>query len=142
MLEVRLADAGEDVGRIVRVPPGELSRLVEETLSRPAPEKDEVVHAVALFRARSGARQERRSAIATLARVLEGRRSLLKAELLSKDEDALFMIANKFDIRHNKADQQTDYNDEFLDWIFYWYLATIQLSDRIIAEQMKTEDSI
>ena len=28
----------------------------------------------------------------------------------------------------------TDYGDEYLDWLFHWYLATIDLIDRIRTE--------
>lgn len=74
-----------------------------------------------------------RRAVIALAGILERRRSLLKTELLSKDEGALFTIANGFAIRHQKADQRRDYDAGlYLEWIFYWYLATIHLTNRII----------
>ncbi|WP_143532064.1 hypothetical protein [Saccharothrix sp. ALI-22-I] len=92
---------------------------------------DQIRHAVALFRARGADRHQKRSAVVVLARVLESRRNLLRAELLSKDEDALFMIANKFDIRHQNESQKSDYDEAFLDWMFWWYLATIELTDRL-----------
>jgi hypothetical protein len=57
--------------------------------------------------------------------VLEERRQLIKAELGTPDEGALFQIANKFAIRHQRASQQADYDPAFLDWIFWWYLATV-----------------
>ena len=75
----------------------------------------------------------KRSAIVTLAGVLEDRRELLKAELLREDEGALFRIANEFGLRHNRADQRGDFDPVFLDWVFWWYLATIELTDRLLA---------
>ncbi len=51
--------------------------------------------------------------------------------MLSKDEDVLFQIANRFNIRHQSAAQQGDYDVAFLDWIFWWYLATIELTDTL-----------
>ena len=45
----------------------------------------------------------KRSAILTIAGVLEERRQLIKAELGSADEGALFQIANKFAIRHQRS---------------------------------------
>jgi hypothetical protein len=42
----------------------------------------------------------------TRARVLESRRQLIKKEMLSKDEGALFQIANQFDIRDRGADHK------------------------------------
>ena len=65
--------------------------------------------------------------------VLEERRPFLKAELVSKDEGTLFMIANQFAIRHRNEAQRADYDYAFLDWLFWWYLATIELTDRILA---------
>jgi hypothetical protein len=67
--------------------------------------------------------------------VLEDRRSLIKAELVSKDSGALFDIANNFDLRHRRADQRTDYDPAFLDWIFWWYLATIELTDQLLTRR-------
>ena len=58
--------------------------------------------------------------------------STLKAELFSKDEAALFTIANEYDVRHSNARQRDDYDEAFLDWTFRWYLATIELSDQLI----------
>jgi len=135
VLDVRIADSGEDVGRMVRVAPEELSQLVEDVLDAPGGAGSEVAHAIALFRSRSSTRQERRSAVVALARVLEDRRSLLKKELLSKDESDLFLIANRFDLRHKGADQQSDYADEYLEWIFYWYLSTVRLTDQLLSRQ-------
>jgi hypothetical protein len=79
--------------------------------------------------------EERRSAVITLAGVLEERRNLLKAELLTKDETALFQIANQFAVRHQRADQRGDYDPAFLDWLFWWYLGTVQLTDQLLARQ-------
>ena len=92
----------------------------------------DISHAVSLFRARGASRQDRRAAVVELASILEERRSCLQANLLTKDESALREIANKFDLRHRNADQNADYGDEFLEWIFYWYLATIHLTDLLI----------
>ena len=65
--------------------------------------------------------------------MLEFRRDQVKAELLSKDERDLFEIANKFAVRHQKADQRRDYDEAYLDWLYWCYLATIELTDRLIA---------
>ena len=58
---------------------------------------------------------------------------MLKEALFSKDEVALFVIANKFDLRHGDEKQHTDYDPAFLDWVFRWYLATVELTDRLLA---------
>jgi hypothetical protein len=134
---LRLASEGEDMGRLVRVAGDDRTELVERTLQTPNPgDRDAVRHAVALWRDRAANRDMKRSAVLALHRVLEDRRSLIKAELMSKDEGALFQIANEFDLRHSGARQRTDYEDAYLDWIFWWYLATVELTDRIGASQV------
>lgn len=135
-IPLQLAGSGEDVGRLVRRVDDAREDLAGRSLATPEPETAAAVaHALALFRARHADVEEKRSAIAALARVLEGRRTLLKQKLRSKDEGALFHIANEFDLRHRRLDQQGDYDPVFLDWIFWWYLATVELTDRLIARQ-------
>lgn len=139
---LRLAESGPDVGLLVETTGDARDDLVEQALATPNPRDREATrHAVALFRGRGASREEKRSAAAALARVLEDRRALLKEALFSKDEGALFTIANEFDIRHRgvrgahgKA-QQEDYADAFLDWVFWWYLATVELTDRLLVAQ-------
>ena len=109
---------------------------MQRTLATPSPaDRGAVEHAVALFRARAAGREDKRSAVMALARILEDRRALLKVELLNKDEGALFTIANGFDVRHRRADQRGDYAEAYLDWIFWWYLATLELTDRLLHRQ-------
>ena len=54
---------------------------------------------------------------------------------MRKDEGVLFDIANNFAIRHRRDDQRADYDPAFLDWVFWWYLATIELTDCILARR-------
>lgn len=132
----RLADSGEDVGRLVAVTDEARTELATAMVERDDPATgDRVRHALALFRSRSGSEHDKRSAIIALAGVLEERRALLKQELLRKDEDALLEIANRFAIRHQSEQQKADYDPVFLDWVFWWYLATIELTDRILERQ-------
>jgi hypothetical protein len=101
-------ESGEDTGRLVRVISGNIAQLVDEVIEDADTEcANAVAHAVALFRARQATRQSRRSAVIELAGILERRRSLLKEHLLTRDESALFEIANKFDIRHRSEAQKT-----------------------------------
>jgi hypothetical protein len=72
-----------------------------------------------------------RSAIVTVAGVLEANRNLLKDELLTGDESALFQIVNTFNLRHRNADQRTDFDPVFLEWIFHSFLATAGLIGRL-----------
>jgi hypothetical protein len=135
-LGLRLADEGEDAGRLVAVTDPARMELAASMAGRTDPGTGDVVrHAIALFRGRSATEHDKRSATVALAGVLEERRQLLKAEVLSRDEGALFQIANQFAIRHRRDDQRPDYDPAFLDWIFWWYLATIELTDRILERQ-------
>ncbi|XMN04664.1 hypothetical protein ACK8N7_00600 [Streptomyces griseobrunneus] len=134
-IEYELAAEGEDLGRLVAITDDARSALVHQALTGSAPDiTARVRHAVALFRGRDAAAEGKRSAIVTLAGILEERRSLLKDQL-GKDEGALFEIANRYDLRHRKADQRGDYDEAFLDWIFWWYLGTVELTNRLIASR-------
>ncbi|MBF6456070.1 MULTISPECIES: hypothetical protein [Nocardia] len=135
-INLRLAKSGEDTGRLVHAVNDTRADLIDAALSTPDPARNaSVAHAVALFRSRSSGTEEKRSACIVLASLLEERRDLLKKELFSGDEGALFQIANKFAIRHRRADQHGDYDPAYLDWIFWWYLATVELTDKLIAAQ-------
>lgn len=92
-------------------------------------------HAIALFRGRDVTAESRRSAIVTLAGILEERRTLIKEDIGRPDEGALFEIANRYDLRHRNANQRSNYDEAFLDWIFWWYLATVELTNRLIASR-------
>lgn len=133
-LGLRLADDGEDAGRLVAVTDDARSDLARSMAAR----TDEatggrVRHALALFRGRTATEHDKRSAVVALALVLEERRHILKDNLVKKDEGALFDIANNFAIRHQRDDQKPDYDPIFLDWVFWWYLATIELTDRVLS---------
>jgi hypothetical protein len=93
----------------------------------------EIRHAIAQFRARGATTLDKRSAVVTLAGVLEPlRETVLKKHLARRDEGDIFHIANGFGIRHQRADQKTDYDqDLYLEWIFYWFLATVNLTSKI-----------
>lgn len=65
-----------------------------------------------------------------------GSPALIQGRLHKKDEGALFQIANGFDLRHRNARQQGEYDGEFLDWILWWYLATVELTNRLIASRI------
>lgn len=134
-IEFELAAEGEDLGRLVAVTDDARSDLVHRVLNDSPPDTTAGVrHAVALFRGRDASPESKRSAIFNLARILEERRALIK-EYLGKDEGALFEIANRFDLRHRRADQRGEYDEVFLDWIFWWYLGTVELTNRLIASR-------
>lgn len=133
-VDLQMADAGEDIGRLVRVTDDSRDTLVDRVLTI-EDDRDARRHAVALFRSRAADREAKRSAVVALARLLEDRRQLLKTHLLRKDEGALFQIANEFDLRHSKADQRGEYDEAYLDWLFWWYLATVDLVDQLLSRQ-------
>jgi hypothetical protein len=60
---------------------------------------------------------------------------VLPKALAKRDSGALFDIANNFQIRHQDASQKRDYDDFYLDWIFWLYLSTVELTDRVIDTQ-------
>lgn len=132
----RLADSGEDQGRLVAIFDDGRAALLAEAISQAPPDTaTRVQHAIALFRRRDATVEDKRSALITLAGILEERRQMIKAELGSADEAALFQIANKFSIRHQNKDQQANYDPAFLDWMFWWYLGTVELTNRILRRQ-------
>ncbi|WTZ97803.1 hypothetical protein OG512_48625 [Streptomyces sp. NBC_01378] len=134
-IEYELAAEGEDLGRLVAITDDARSALVHRALTDSAPDiTTRVRHAVALFRGRDTTVESKRSAIVTLAGILEERRALIKDQL-GKDEGALFEIANRYDLRHREAKQRGDYDEAFLDWIFWWYLGTVELTNRLIASR-------
>jgi hypothetical protein len=79
---------------------------------------------------------DKRYAVKTLADVLEFLRPKIKAVLTTADENDLFNIANNFGIRHHNKKQKTDYDQEvWLDWMFYYYRATIDAVIRLIRKR-------
>ncbi len=135
-ISYRLADSGEDQGRLVAIFDDGRSALLVDALAHGQQDTAmQVHHAIALFRKRGSTGEDKRSALITLAGILEERRQLIKAELVSADEGALFQIANRFAIRHQNRQQLSDYDPAFLDWVFWWYLSTVELTNRIISRQ-------
>jgi hypothetical protein len=49
--------------------------------------------------------------------------------------DVTELLANRFAIRHQDTKRHTDYDPMFLGWIFWCYLSTIELSNRLLARQ-------
>ncbi|MFD5104894.1 hypothetical protein [Streptomyces cinereoruber] len=132
-IEYELAAEGEDLGRLVAATDDARSQLVHRVLNDSPPAvTDRIRHAVALFRARDASLESKRSAIVAAVGILEERRALIREELGKPNDGDLFKIANGFDLRHRRADQLANYNDAFLDWIFWWYLATIELTNKLI----------
>lgn len=100
---------------------GEIIRAVQddaEMLIVRAPDlldtdnRDHVAGAIHKYRARGSTARDRRDAVRDLADVLEHLRGDVKAHMFSKDEGALFEIANVFWIRHNRPNERRDYDHD------------------------------
>lgn len=96
--------------------------------------RDRVDAAVLRFRRHNSTIDDRRQAVRDLADVFEYLRPKVKALLTSKDEGDLFNIANNFGIRHHTDSQKTNYDAVWLNWIFYFYLATVHALVRKIGK--------
>ncbi|WP_331741352.1 hypothetical protein OG763_45845 (plasmid) [Streptomyces sp. NBC_01230] len=128
-IEYEPAAEGEDLGRLVAVTDDARSALVHRARNDSAPDiMTRIRHAIALFRGHDTTVESKRSAIVTLAGVLEERRALIKDHIGKHDDWALFEIANRYDLRHRNADQRGDYDEAFMDCIFWRYLATVELT--------------
>lgn len=123
---------------------GEVLTLPEEgfesLLAAPIPSnadpenvKDRVAAAVRKFRRHSATADERRDALRDLADVLEFLRPQVQTVLDEKDEADLFNLANNFGIRHHNSRQKVRYDRPvWYSWSFYYYLATIHASLRLL----------
>jgi hypothetical protein len=137
-IDYRLADDGEDQGRLVSVTDEARSDLVHQTLQTADQDvRQRIDHGVALFRSRGASVENKRSAILALVGILEERRHLIRTEIGRPDEGDLFKIANGYSLRHRRAGERNDYDPAFMDWIFWWYLATVELTTRILERQAR-----
>jgi hypothetical protein len=122
-------------GEILTLAADGLAGLFEATLPVVDPENIEarVAAARTKFRRHRASLDERRDAVRDLADVLEYLRPRLSSVLTRKDEADLFQLANNFGIRHHNKKQQTDYDKNiWYSWMFYYYLATIHASVRLL----------
>jgi len=114
----------------------------EELMARPVASVDpknfdaQVAAARRKFLSRHATPADRLDAIRDLAAALEFIRPQVEKVLKTKDAADLYQIANRFGIRHNRPDQQTDYDQAiFYEWMFYYYLATIHASVRLMEKE-------
>ena len=111
-----------------------LEHIVDQHTSHGDSENiDEMVNrSCKLFLKRSATLDDKRDAIRNLADVLELLRKDVNEKLPDKEVNDIFNIANNFGIRHHNDRQQTQYNrGVYYYWIFYTYLATIDLLGRL-----------
>lgn len=132
-LGLRLSPSGPDRGQLVRVVTDDREELERRALDNTGDGEEavRVAHAVVVHRGRSVTRADKRDAVRALGDVLESRRAELRSALGGPDENALFQIINGFDIRHMRRGQQSDYGDEFLDYLYWTLLSTVELIDRV-----------
>lgn len=141
-VDLKFAVSGENVGRLIRTFDDPLEQLRDVVVDHTEEvNQGTVEHAISLFEKRGATREEKRSACVNLAGILEQRRRLINQQLVSADEKLLFEMANKFDLRHRNPRQNSNYSEEFLDWIFWIYLATVQLTNNFIEAQDSVEVS-
>ena len=89
--------------------------------------------AIVKFRRYRSSLEDRRDAVRDLVDVLEFLRPRLQDVLTSNDENELFRLANNFGIRHHRKGQLTEYDKPiWYSWMFYYYLATIHATMRLI----------
>jgi len=123
------------VGNIEGLPPSEGLQNLVDNYEIPSDDGDidtRIKHSCNMFLKHGSSIEEKRDAIKNLADVLEFLRSDLKDYIPGKEEGELFNIANNFGIRHHKQGQKIDYNHEaYFPWIFYSYLATVDLLTKL-----------
>lgn len=102
--------------------------------------KTKIKLAIEKYRSSRSDMEERRIAIRELADILESLRDKAKKLMLSKDESALFELANKFAIRHSNKKQIKHYDKNiWYSWMFYFYLSSIHTLLRLIEKHDKTK---
>jgi hypothetical protein len=130
-VELRLSERGEDEGRLVHTPLDPRSELPNVVLAaaNSTTERARLEHAIVRFRSRHATRETKRDAVRALGDVLEHRRSEVRKLMTRKDDGALFQILNQFDIRHLNQAAREDYDELFLDWVFWTLLASLAYMD-------------
>ena len=128
-------------GEILELADAGLENLFQANLPTYDPDNVEsrVGNAILKFRRYRSSSEDRRDAVRDLADVLEFLRPKLKTILTKKDENDIFMIANNFGIRHHEETQKTDYDKSiWYSWMFYYYLATIHATLRLMAKHQQS----
>jgi len=116
-------------GEVLQCPPNGYEQIFNEIekTNDPSNIDDRVALAINKFRRYNASIDEKKDAVRTLADVLE---YLKKGGIVlsNKDDSDLFNIINHFDLRHHNRYQQGDYNKEiWYDWLFYTFLASINV---------------
>jgi hypothetical protein len=99
---------------------------------------NKVRNAIAKWRNRHLSLSEKKEAIRELADVFEWLKNTreLSTVLASKDESAIFNLANSFAIRHHNPNQKTNYDQSiWYAWMFHFYLATYHAAIRLLIKK-------
>ena len=102
-----------------------------------------VRNAILKWRNRHISLSEKKEAIRELADVFEWLKKTkdLSKVLNSKDESALFELANNFAIRHHNPNQKTNYDETiWYSWMFHFYLATYHAVIRLLIKAEKEQN--
>ncbi|GAB6152944.1 hypothetical protein JCM17380_16940 [Desulfosporosinus burensis] len=122
-----------DSGEIHKVPSNGLKVLVKETIVTEDVRNVDmrVQYAISKFLKYNSDINEKKDAVRTLADILEYfKKQGIKFE--NKDDSDLFNIINGFDIRHHNKVQQSNYDREFwYEWMFYTFLASINVLTKL-----------
>jgi hypothetical protein len=89
---------------------------------------------------RTATNADKKEAVRILADVFEFLRKsdLLDKVLNKKDDSDLFLIANKFAIRHHNPQQKTEYDKAiWYSWMFHFYLASYHATIRLIQKNVQ-----
>lgn len=127
-----------NIGEILELPTSGFSHLMTAPLIT---NKDAIEvkleNAKNKFRKFNADTEDKRDAIKDLVDILEFLRPKAKILLHKQDEQDLFNIANNFGIRHFNDQQKLQYDKNiWLNWMFYFYLATIHALDRFIKRSL------
>lgn len=123
------------IGEIIHLPLAGTEPLVNEEPPTYDPANvDRVLqNAINCYRLSRSSTADKLNAVNMLAGILEFLRPTLKKLITTADENDLFNIANNFGIRHHNDKQKVGYDQEvWLDWIFYYYLSTINAVIRLM----------
>ena len=129
------------IGEIIHLPITGTEPLIKSKPPTYDPQNVDSVlqEAISCYQLSRSSITDKRNAVNMLAGLLEFLRPKIKLLLTASDENDLFNIANNFGIRHYNEKQKTNYDQEvWLDWIFYYYLATINAIIRLMKKRETT----
>lgn len=116
-------------GEIVHLAPDGMATLI--ATPPPTGTKDidaaKLANAVRTFRLGRSTREQRKQAVRDLADILEYHRHDVASYIGEGSKKDLFNIANNFAIRHHNSFQRDDYDDAWLTWMFFTYLASVHM---------------